>query len=149
MIEPIKLPPMPDPWNFTRPTVEGYARLAVERATAELRAERDALRQIVADYPPIEAELGEVADSLFRAEAERDALRAECEGRRENERKFSVFMHAVMDERDKLRDFALYYARCPCCQQEANCVDDCTFASDDPNAAEAMEAARAALKEVK
>ena len=47
-------------------------------AAAELRrlhAECEALRQIVADYPPIEAELREVVDSLFRAEAERDALR--------------------------------------------------------------------------
>ena len=90
----------------------------------------------------------DAAAELRRLHAECDALRAECEGRRENERKFSGFMHAVMDERDKLRDFALPYAICPCCQQEANCVDDCTFASDDPNAAEAMDAARAALKEV-
>ena len=51
-----------------------------ERKTLDLvKAERDALRQIVADYPPIEAELREVADSLFRAEAERDALRADAE----------------------------------------------------------------------
>jgi hypothetical protein len=44
MSEPIKLPPMPDPWNFTRPTVEGYARLAVEQNTADLRAEVERLR---------------------------------------------------------------------------------------------------------
>ena len=54
-----------------------------ERKTLDLvKAERDALRQIVADYPPIEAELREVVDSLFRAEAERDALRAEVEAMR-------------------------------------------------------------------
>ena len=46
-----------------------------------LRAERDALRQIVADYPPIEAELREVSDRAFRAEAECDALRAQCGGK--------------------------------------------------------------------
>ena len=44
MDEPIMLPPMPDPWNFTRPIVEGYARLAVEQNTEALRAECDALR---------------------------------------------------------------------------------------------------------
>ena len=45
-----------------------------------LRAERDALlQQIVADYPPIEAELEEVSDRAFKAEAERDALRAALE----------------------------------------------------------------------
>ena len=42
-------------------------------------AERDALQQIVADYPPIEAELEEVSDRAFKAEAERDALRAALE----------------------------------------------------------------------
>ena len=45
-----------------------------------LRAERGALlQQIVADYPPIEAELEEVSDRAFKAEAERDALRAALE----------------------------------------------------------------------
>ena len=45
-----------------------------------LRAERGALlQQIVADYPPIEAELEEVSDRAFKAEAERDALRADAE----------------------------------------------------------------------
>jgi hypothetical protein len=39
MTEPIKLPKLPEPWNFTRPTVEAYTTLAVEQATADLRAQ--------------------------------------------------------------------------------------------------------------
>jgi hypothetical protein len=50
-------------------------------------------------------------------------------------------------EVERLRDFALYYARCPCCQEVETCVGGCTFASDALNDAEAMEIARAALKE--
>jgi hypothetical protein len=58
-------------------------------------------------------------------------------------------LNAAKAEVERLRDFVSYYARCPCCQQELACVDDCTFATDDPNAAEEMDQARAALKETK
>ena len=60
--------------SFAR-TLERELSAADER-TKKAEAERDALRQIVADYPPIEAELREVSDRAFRAEAECDALRA-------------------------------------------------------------------------
>ena len=46
-------------------------------AAAELRrlvAENESLRQIVEDFPPIEAELREVSDSAHRMEAQRDLL---------------------------------------------------------------------------
>lgn len=43
---------------------------------SQAMAERDALQQIVADYPPIEVELREVSDRAFKAEAEVEALRA-------------------------------------------------------------------------
>jgi hypothetical protein len=93
MSEPIKLPPVPahpivrsqhrgvtipgNGWSESEVAIiRAYARLAVEQNTEALRAERDALQQIVADYPPIEAELREVSDRAFQAEAERDKLRA-------------------------------------------------------------------------
>ena len=46
-------------------------------AAAELRrlsAENESLRQIVQDFPPVEAELREVSDRAHRLEAQRDAL---------------------------------------------------------------------------
>jgi hypothetical protein len=51
-----------------------------DEAAAELRrltaveVQRDALRQIVEDFPPIEAELQEVSDRAHRLETQRDAL---------------------------------------------------------------------------
>jgi len=94
MNEPIKLPKLPEPWNFTRPTVEAYARLAVEQATADLRAmldraierlhaaeaalqpvkaERDEARaelarltELLSDVRAVEAELAEKSDELAR-----------------------------------------------------------------------------------
>jgi hypothetical protein len=56
---------------------------------------------------------------------------------------------AMFAEIERLRDFVSYYARCPCCSQTEQCVGDCTFATDNPNAAEEMDQARAALKETK
>ena len=69
MSEPIKLPPMPDteytlavpaaPYEpawissmeaWDESAMENYATLAVEQATAELRAEREALRVLLARY---------------------------------------------------------------------------------------------------
>jgi hypothetical protein len=47
------------------------------QAAAELRrlhAENESLRQIVQDFPPIEAELREVSDRAHRLETQRDAL---------------------------------------------------------------------------
>jgi hypothetical protein len=82
MTEPIKLPPLPEPWNFTRPTVVAYARLAVEQATADLAAEATNLMYECAD----------LRARAEKAEAERDASRAElasanreCEIRNERE----------------------------------------------------------------
>jgi hypothetical protein len=51
--------------------------ISMVRAAAELRrlhAQRDALRQIVEDFPPIEAELQEVSDRAHRLRTQRDAL---------------------------------------------------------------------------
>jgi hypothetical protein len=58
-------------------------------------------------------------------------------------------LNAAKAEVERLRSFVSYYARCPCCQQKLTCVNDCTFESDDPNAAAEMEHARAALNETK
>lgn len=44
------------------------------RRLAAVEVQRDALRQIVEDFPPIEAELREVSDRAHRLEAQRDAL---------------------------------------------------------------------------
>jgi hypothetical protein len=94
MTEPTKLPKLPEPWNFTRPTVEAYAALAVEQATADLRAmldraierlhaaeaalqpvkdERDEARaelarltELLSDVRAVEAELAEKSDELAR-----------------------------------------------------------------------------------
>lgn len=48
---------------------------------------------------------------------------------------------------EKLKDFVRYYANCPCCQSDDECVYDCSFADDDPNAYEVMQMARDALKD--
>lgn len=45
-----------------------------QRPLCKLTRERDALRQIVEDFPPIEAELAEVSDRAHRLETQRDAL---------------------------------------------------------------------------
>ena len=45
-----------------------------QRPLCKLTRERDALRQIVQDFPPIEAELQEVSDRAHRLETQRDAL---------------------------------------------------------------------------
>ena len=45
-----------------------------QRPVCRLTRERDALRQIVQDFPPIEAELAEVSDRAHRLETQRDAL---------------------------------------------------------------------------
>ena len=49
----------------------------IRAAAAELRrlsAENESLRQIVQDFPPVEAELREVSDRAHRLETQRDAL---------------------------------------------------------------------------
>lgn len=48
-------------------------------------------------------------------------------------------------EIERLRDFVSYYCRCPCCEQEIKCVENCTFSVDCPEGAEQMEVFRAAL----
>jgi len=67
MTEPIKLPPLPEPWNFTRPTVEAYAALAVEQATAGLRAMLD---RAIERLHAAEAALQPVKDERDEARAE-------------------------------------------------------------------------------
>ena len=47
---------------------------------------------------------------------------------------------------EKLKDFASYYATCPCCDQNEVCLEDCTFKDDACNDSSAMEMAREALK---
>lgn len=44
-----------------------------------------------------------------------------------------------------LRDFAGYYAECPCCGRSDRCVEECTFAYDAPSDFEVTELARDAL----
>jgi len=94
MTEPIKLPKLPEPWNFTRPTVEAYTTLAIEQVTADLRErlakaeadsnvwaeryrkaalERDEARaeiarltELLSDVRAVEAELAEKSDELAR-----------------------------------------------------------------------------------
>lgn len=72
-----------------------FARETERKIHGLVKAECEALRQIVADYPPIEAELREVADSLFRAEAERDALRAENDALKKQPARFSLLRKPV------------------------------------------------------
>jgi predicted nucleic acid-binding Zn-ribbon protein len=45
-----------------------------QRPVCRLTRERDALRQIVEDFPPIETDLQEVSDRAHRLETQRDAL---------------------------------------------------------------------------
>jgi hypothetical protein len=87
-----------------------------------LRAERDALQQIVADYPPIEAELREVSDRAFRAEAENERLRADAE-------RYRWLRDPANAYRDEWNYFGPYSS-----EAEIDAV---------------IDAARAALKEVK
>ena len=39
-----------------------------------------------------------------------------------------------MKEIDRLRNYALMDANCPCCGQDLECEDDCTFRQDVPEA---------------
>jgi hypothetical protein len=48
-------------------------------------------------------------------------------------------------EIERLREYAISDARCPCCDNAERCVDDCTFAADCPVEARRMAAARTAL----
>lgn len=47
---------------------------------------------------------------------------------------------------EKLVAFVSYYANCPCCNQDEECIEDCTFEDDDPNAYDVMQQAREVLK---
>jgi hypothetical protein len=94
MSEPIKLPPLPDteytlavpsaPYEpawissmeaWDQGAIESYARLAVERATAELRAEVDALKRRLGQHDACNGVMGEsgyVPECIsLRAEVER------------------------------------------------------------------------------
>jgi hypothetical protein len=73
MTEPIKLPELPEPWNFTRPTVEAYAALAVEQATADLRAELADIRAELAGGDSASLPNGYTTTQMARTiRAERD-----------------------------------------------------------------------------
>ena len=48
---------------------------------------------------------------------------------------------------DALIDFVRYYAACPCCGEEVECSDGCTFEHDDVAAHEVMLEARLALSQ--
>lgn len=47
---------------------------------------------------------------------------------------------------NRLEDFALLYASCPCCEGTETCDEECTFASDCPNEHTRMLMARDALQ---
>ena len=50
------------------------------------------------------------------------------------------------DERlSRLIEYATIRATCPCCDESAECLEDCTFAIDCPAGYEQMMAARLAL----
>ena len=48
-------------------------------------------------------------------------------------------------EIERLRQYAIVDARCPCCEQTDKCLDDCTFSADWPAGAQRTAAARAAI----
>jgi len=46
----------------------------------------------------------------------------------------------------KLQAFVAYYATCPCCNEDEECSEGCTFKEDDWNAYDMMQLAREAMK---
>ena len=42
----------------------------------------------------------------------------------------------------RFEDFLECEKVCPCCEADAECMDGCTFAEDDPNGFERMQAIR-------
>jgi len=51
----------------------------------------------------------------------------------------------VNEELERLRNYVLLDANCPCCRENWKCLPDCTFEEDCPDEADRMKAARYAL----
>lgn len=49
-------------------------------------------------------------------------------------------------EIERLREYIAYDANCPCCNQNEECEEGCTFKDDCPDGAEKMEMARKILR---
>jgi hypothetical protein len=47
---------------------------------------------------------------------------------------------------EKMKGFIEFYATCPCCCKDDECLDDCTFFKDAPQSFDVMKMAREALK---
>lgn len=47
---------------------------------------------------------------------------------------------------EKLEAFVSYYANCPCCDQNEECLEGCTFKEDLPDDYALMQDAREAMK---
>lgn len=55
-----------------------------------------------------------------------------------------LFIKAA-DRIEQLEEWLLNDCFCPCCEEEKECLLDCTFVEDDPNDAERMAAARTVM----
>lgn len=47
---------------------------------------------------------------------------------------------------ERLEAFISYYTTCPCCEQDKECLEDCTFKDDSPNDYDIMQDARGAMR---
>ena len=54
-------------------------------------------------------------------------------------------MREAADAIERMQTWLEGDCNCPCCSESRKCLDDCTFASDCPDAAERMACAREAL----
>ncbi len=57
----------------------------------------------------------------------------------------SIALIRLQTENERLRDYVLVRAQCPCCDELAVCHEECTFKHDCPDEYIDIEAARAAL----
>uniref|UniRef100_A0A6H1ZXF3 Uncharacterized protein n=1 Tax=viral metagenome TaxID=1070528 RepID=A0A6H1ZXF3_9ZZZZ len=46
---------------------------------------------------------------------------------------------------ERLKDFVLFLCNCPCCNENENCLSDCTFEEDCPEECGVMKHARDAM----
>lgn len=57
---------------------------------------------------------------------------------------------AEIDEKnqkiERLKSFVSYYANCPCCDRNEECLEGCTFKDDLPNDYDIMQDAREVMK---
>lgn len=51
----------------------------------------------------------------------------------------------LLEKRDRMALYLENIARCPCCHELSACLEECTFATDDPNEHDRMMEARSAL----